>query len=293
MSQIIDGKKIAVAIKEEIAADVAQMKSKGLKLPHLAAILVGNDGASETYVASKEKACQQVGFTSTLIRYPASLTEQELMGKIIEINNDPDIDGLIVQLPLPKHISEQKVTQAIDAKKDVDGFHAINLGRMMQRLPAFISATPYGITLLLEKYKIPTEGKHCVVLGRSNIVGLPMSILMGRNSYPGNCTVTLCHSKTQHLEALTLQADILIVAIGKPEFITAAMVKPGAVVIDVGIHRIPDHSAKGYRVTGDVRYDEVAPIASYITPVPGGVGAMTIVALLKNTLQAANQRNAS
>jgi methylenetetrahydrofolate dehydrogenase (NADP+)/methenyltetrahydrofolate cyclohydrolase len=290
MSQIIDGKKIAAAIKQEIASDVAAMKSKGLKVPHLVAILVGNDGASETYVASKEKACHQVGFNSTLIRFPTTLTEMELMGKIIEINNNPDIDGLIVQLPLPKHISEQKITQAIDPAKDVDGFHAINLGRMMQRLPAFISATPYGITLLLEKYKIQTEGKHCVVLGRSNIVGLPMSILMGRNGYPGNCTVTLCHSKTQNLEALTLQADILIVAIGKPGFVTAAMVKPGAVVIDVGIHRIPDSSEKGYKVTGDVLYDEVAQVASYITPVPGGVGAMTIVALLKNTLQSAQQR---
>jgi methylenetetrahydrofolate dehydrogenase (NADP+)/methenyltetrahydrofolate cyclohydrolase len=290
MAQVIDGKKVAAEIKEEIALEVAAMKKKGLKTPHLAAILVGQDGASESYVSSKEKACDQVGFKSTLIRYPSDLTEAALLAKIEEINNNPDIDGLIVQLPLPKHINEQKITQAINPSKDVDGFHAINLGLMMQRLPAFISATPYGITLLLERYKIPTEGKHCVVLGRSNIVGMPMSILMGRNTYPGNCTVTLCHSKTQNLEAITRQADILIVAIGKPEFVKANMVKEGAVVIDVGIHRMPDDSAKGYRIIGDVSYNEVALKAGFITPVPGGVGAMTIVALLKNTLIAALNR---
>ncbi len=290
MSQIIDGRKIAEEIKLEIAAEVDQLKRLGLKVPHLAAILVGNDGASETYVASKEKACHKVGFKSTLIRYKADLTEAELLSKIYEINNDPDIDGLIVQLPLPKHINEQKITQAIIPEKDVDGFHAVNLGRMMQRLPAFISATPYGITLLLERYKIPTEGKHCVVIGRSNIVGSPMSILMGRNTYPGNSTVTLCHSKSQNLPELTRQADILIVAIGKPDFVKANMVKKGAVVIDVGIHRIASSETKtGYRITGDVQYDEVAPKASFITPVPGGVGAMTIVALLKNTLLAAKK----
>jgi methylenetetrahydrofolate dehydrogenase (NADP+)/methenyltetrahydrofolate cyclohydrolase len=290
MGQVIDGKKIAAEIKQEIALEVSSMKGKGMKVPHLAAILVGTDGASETYVASKEKACHEVGFKSTLNRYPATLTEAALLDKIKEINANSDIDGLIVQLPLPKHIDEQKVTQTIDPSKDVDGFHALNLGRMIQRLPAFISATPYGITLLLEKYKIPTEGKHCVIIGRSNIVGLPMSLLMGRNAYPGNCTVSLCHSKTKDLKAITLQADILIVALGKPEFVTADMVKPGAVVIDVGIHRIPDTSSpKGYKVTGDVLFAEVAPKAGFISPVPGGVGAMTIVALLKNTLQAAQQ----
>lgn len=290
MSQIIDGRKIAEEVKLEIATEVEEMKLRGLKVPHLAAILVGNDGASETYVAAKEKACHKVGFRSTLIRYNADMAESELLSKIHEINNDPEIDGLIVQLPLPKHINEQKITQAIVPEKDVDGFHAVNLGRMMQRLPAYISATPYGITLLLERYKIPTEGKHCVVLGRSNIVGAPMSILMARNTYPGNSTVTLCHSKTQNLKALTLQADILIVAIGKPDFVKADMVKDGAVVIDVGIHRIASLEAKaGYTITGDVKYDEVAPKASFITPVPGGVGAMTIVALLKNTLLAAKK----
>lgn len=279
---------MAEAIKEEIAYEVESLRNSGKKVPHLAAILVGNDPASETYVAAKERACKKVGFGSTIFRFPSETTEAELLNKIAEINEDPVVDGFIVQLPLPKHINEQHIIQAIDPQKDVDGFHPINLGKMMLKLPSYISATPYGILMLLERYSIPTEGKHCVVVGRSNIVGSPMSILMARNSYPGNCTVTLCHSKTNDLPAITRQADILIVAIGKAEFITASMVKPGAVVIDVGIHRVPSNETKtGYKITGDVKFDEVAPVASFITPVPGGVGAMTIVGLLKNTLQAA------
>ena len=254
------------------------------------AILVGNDGGSETYVASKMKNCEKVGFQSSLIRYNNDVTEEELLQKIHEINGDAGIDGLIVQLPLPKHIDPEKVTEAIDHRKDVDGFHPVNLGRMMRNLPCFIPATPYGILLLLQAYGIDTVGKHCVVVGRSNIVGSPMSILMARNANPGNCTVTLTHSKTSNLKELALQADIIIAAIGKKNFVTADMVKPGAIIIDVGINRETSETTKsGYKLYGDVDFENVAPLASWITPVPGGVGLMTIVGLLKNTLASAKK----
>lgn len=287
---IIDGRKISEQIQGEIAAEVAGIRSAGGKIPHLAAVLVGNDGASETYINGKVKACEKAGFRSTLVKYPATISEKELLDKINELNNDKEIDGFIVQLPLPKHISEQKVVESIDAKKDVDGFHPENIGRMVLNLPAYLPATPYGIIQLLERYKIETGGKHCVVIGRSHIVGSPMSILMARNSNPGNCTVTLCHSQTQNLKEQTLKADILIVALGKPGFLTADMVKQGAVVIDVGITRVKSDQAKsGFRLLGDVKYDEVAPKCSYITPVPGGVGPMTITSLLMNTLKASKK----
>ena len=291
MTTLIDGKKTAQDIKNEIAARVAEIKQAGGKQPHLAAILVGEDGASQTYVGAKVKACEEVGFTSTLVRLAAEVSEEELLRTVEEINHNADIDGLIVQLPLPKHISVDKVTNCIRPEKDVDGFTPANVGRMTLNWPAYVAATPYGIVELLKRYQIETSGKHCVVIGRSHIVGSPMSILMARNGYPGNATVTLTHSRTENLAAICKTADILIVAIGKPEFVTADMVKPGAVVIDVGIHRIVDESKKsGFRLIGDVKYDEVAPIASAITPVPGGVGPMTIAALLYNTLQSAEKK---
>lgn len=291
MSILIDGKKTAQDIKNEIAARVAEIKQEGGKQPHLAAILVGEDGASQTYVGAKVKACEEVGFTSTLVRLSAEVSEEELLSTVEEINQNADIDGLIVQLPLPKHISVDKVTNRIRPEKDVDGFTPANVGRMTLNWPAYVAATPYGIVELLKRYQIETSGKHCVVIGRSHIVGSPMSILMARNGYPGNATVTLTHSKTENLAAICQTADILIVAIGKPEFVTADMVKPGAVVIDVGIHRIADETKKtGFRLIGDVKYEEVAPLASAITPVPGGVGPMTIAALLYNTLQSAEKK---
>ena len=291
MSTLIDGKKTAQDIKNEIAARVSEIKQEGGKQPHLAAILVGEDGASQTYVGAKVKACEEVGFTSTLVRLPADVSEEELLRTVEDINQNPDIDGLIVQLPLPAHISVDKVTNRIRPEKDVDGFTPANVGRMTLNWPAYVAATPYGIVELLKRYQIETSGKHCVVIGRSHIVGSPMSILMARNGYPGNATVTLTHSRTKDLAAICRTADILIVAIGKPEFVTADMVKPGAVVIDVGIHRIADETKKtGFRLIGDVKYDEVAPIASAITPVPGGVGPMTIAALLYNTLQSAEKK---
>jgi methylenetetrahydrofolate dehydrogenase (NADP+) / methenyltetrahydrofolate cyclohydrolase len=291
MTTLIDGKKTAQDIKNEIAARVAEIKQAGGKQPHLAAILVGEDGASQTYVGAKVKACEEVGFTSTLVRLAAEVSEEELLRTVEEINQNLDIDGLIVQLPLPKHISVDKVTNCIRPEKDVDGFTPANVGRMTLNWPAYVAATPYGIVELLKRYQIETSGKHCVVIGRSHIVGSPMSILMARNGYPGNATVTLTHSRTENLAAICKTADILIVAIGKPEFVTADMVKPGTVVIDVGIHRIADESKKsGFRLIGDVKYDEVAPLASAITPVPGGVGPMTIAALLYNTLQSAEKK---
>lgn len=291
MPQIIDGKLTSEQIKTEIAARVAEIKAKGGKVPHLAAILVGNDGASQTYVGAKVKACEQVGFQSTLVRLDAAVSEAELLQVVEDINTNPEIDGLIVQLPLPKHISVQKVTDKIKPEKDVDGFTPANVGRMTLGWPAYVAATPYGIIELLKRYKVETAGKHCVVIGRSHIVGSPMSILMARNEYPGNCTVTLTHSRTQNLPEITKTADILIVAIGKPEFVTADMVKEGAVVIDVGIHRVDDASKKsGFKLLGDVKFDEVAAKASAITPVPGGVGPMTIASLLYNTLLAAERK---
>lgn len=285
---LLDGKKTAEEYKIQIAADVAALKQQGKKTPHLAVILAGHDGASETYVGNKIKTCKELGFDATLIRFDNSVSEKELLDKIIEINNNSEIDGLIVQSPLPEHISHQKVNETISPTKDVDGFHSINAGRLQQNLPCFIAATPKGIIMLLEKYKIETAGKNCVVIGRSNIVGMPMSLLMSRNAYPGNCTVTICHSKTKDIAAISKEADILIAAIGKPEFVKADMVKQNAVVIDVGITRVPSSETKsGYKIKGDVKFDEVAPKCSYITPVPGGVGPMTIIGLLQNTLLAA------
>lgn len=285
--QLLDGKKLSEEILAEIALEVGKMKANGHKIPHLAAILVGNDGASETYVASKVRNCEKVGFNSTLIRFDATISQAELLSKIEELNQSEDIDGFIVQLPLPKHIDENVVTLAIHPSKDVDGFHPENIGRMTLGLPTFLPATPNGVMEMLKRYNIETEGKNCVVLGRSNIVGTPMSILMSRAANPGNATVTICHSKTKNLKSITQVADILIVAIGKPEFVTADMVKQGAVVIDVGIHRLADETKKsGFKLVGDVKFDEVAPLASYITPVPGGVGLMTICSLLQNTLLA-------
>jgi methylenetetrahydrofolate dehydrogenase (NADP+)/methenyltetrahydrofolate cyclohydrolase len=291
MTTIIDGKKISLQIQEEIRLEVNAIKINGGKIPHLAAILVGNDGASETYVGGKVKACENIGFKSTLVRLPDATTEKELLAKISELNNDADIDGYIVQLPLPKRINEQKIIEAVDPRKDVDGFHPQSVGRMALNLSTYLPATPYGIMQLLERYKIETSGKHCVVIGRSHIVGSPMSILMARNTTPGNCTVTMCHSRTQNLKEFTLKADILIVALGKPEFLTADMVKDGVVVIDVGITRVPsDKTKSGFKLVGDVKYDEVAAKASYITPVPGGVGPMTIASLLMNTLKASRRQ---
>ncbi len=289
--KIISGIEVSDKIKNDIAQEVEAIKLRGGKVPHLAAVLVGNDGASQTYVNAKVKACEKVGFGSSLVQLPETISEVELLNEIDKLNNNNDIDGFIVQLPLPKHINEQKVTEAISPLKDVDGFHPVSLGKMVLNLPSFLPATPYGIVEMLRHYNIPTEGKHCVVIGRSNIVGSPMSILMARNTYPGNCTVTLTHSKTQNLAEITKQADILIVAIGKPEFLTANMVKDGATVIDVGIHRIEDASKKsGFRLIGDVKFDEVAPKCAFISPVPGGVGPMTIASLLKNTLLAVSNQ---
>ena len=285
---LLDGKATASALKKELGTEAALLKIEKGRRPHLAAILVGNSGASETYIASKVKTCEEIGFDSTLIRFDSQIPEKELLDKIRVINDDETIDGLIVQMPLPLHISVQKVTETISPAKDVDGFHPLNTGRMVQNLPCYIAATPKGILLLLEKYGIETAGKHCVILGRSNIVGTPMSVLMSRNCYPGNSTVTLCHSRTKNLTGHLQQADILIAALGNPEFIKGSMVKEGAVVIDVGITRIADTNAKkGYRIKGDVKFDEVAPKCSYITPVPGGVGPMTIIGLMQNTLLAA------
>ena len=287
---LIDGKKISLDIQAEIAIEVKALVTSGKKQPHLAAILVGDDPASQTYVKNKVKACENVGFKSTLIRFDADISEQKLLLKLEELNNDDDLDGYIVQLPLPRHISEQKIIEGIKPSKDVDGFHPINVGRMALNLPTYISATPFGIIQLLERYQIPTDGKHCVVIGRSHIVGSPMSILMAKNANGGNCTVTLCHSHTKNLKEHTLNADIIIAAIGKPNFVTADMVKDGAVIIDVGINRINDASLpKGFKLVGDVKFDEVSLKASYITPVPGGVGPMTIASLLKNTLIAAKK----
>lgn len=287
MTQLLDGKATAQAIKEEIAAEVRANLEKGLRAPHLAAILVGENGASVTYVANKEKNCHEVGFTSSVYRYPETITEEELLKSIEFLNNDPDVDGYIVQLPLPKHINEKKVISAISPEKDVDGFTDVNLGRMVLNEDCFIPATPMGVVTLLQRSNIETVGKHCVVVGRSNIVGTPMFNLMCRNTSWANCTVTCCHSRTKDLASFTRQADILIVAIGKPEFITADMVKDGVAIIDVGIHRIPDETKKsGYRIIGDVKHSEVDPKCSYVTPVPGGVGPLTIISLLQNTFKA-------
>ncbi len=286
--QLLDGKFLSAQIKLEIAAEVAQIRNQGGKIPHLVAILVGNKGASETYVASKMKNCEEVGMHSTLFRFDLSVSEEELLDKVREVNENPDMDGLIVQLPLPDHISADKVMETINPAKDVDGFHPINIGRMAKGLPAYISATPQGVLEMIKRYDIKTAGKHCVVVGRSQIVGLPMSILMQRNTYPGNCTVTITHSRTQNLAEICRSADILVAALGKPEFVTADMVKQGAVVIDVGLERVPDASKKsGFSLKGDVKFDEVAPKTSFITPVPGGVGLMTICSLMQNTLKAA------
>ncbi|MGL5317744.1 MAG: bifunctional methylenetetrahydrofolate dehydrogenase/methenyltetrahydrofolate cyclohydrolase FolD [Bacteroidales bacterium] len=285
--KLIDGKAIADQIKLEIAEEVKQITGNGGKRPHLAAILVGNDGGSETYVAHKVKACEQVGFKSTLIRMDSSATEDELLQKVAELNADTDIDGFIVQLPLPRHINEQNIIEAIDYRKDVDGFHPINVGRMSIGLPCFVSATPAGIIELLKRYEIETAGKHCVVLGRSNIVGKPVAGLMTQKGYPGNATVTICHSYSKDLVEQCQSADIIIAALGSPEFLKAEMVKEGAVVIDVGTTRVPSTETKsGFKLTGDVKFDEVAPKCAYITPVPGGVGPMTIVSLMRNTLLA-------
>lgn len=288
--KLIDGKKIATEIKQEIAQEVNSIISAGGKKPHLAAILVGNDGGSETYVSHKVKACEEVGFKSTLIRLNETINEEELLKKVADLNNDKDIDGFIVQLPLPGHISEQKVIEAIDPGKDVDGFHPVNVGRMVIGLPAFVSATPAGIMILLERYNIKTAGQNCVIVGRSNIVGRPLSVLLSQKSAYANATVTVCHSRTKNLKEICAGADILIAALGSPEFLTADMVGNGAVVIDVGTTRVKSSETKsGWKLKGDVKFDEVAPKCSYITPVPGGVGPMTIVSLLKNTLLAAKK----
>lgn len=289
--QLIDGKATAAVIKQEIAGQVEQIVNAGGRRPHLVAVLVGHDGGSETYVANKVKACEVCGFKSTLVRYEDDVTEAELLAKIAELNADDDVDGMIVQLPLPKHISEQKIIEAIDYRKDVDGFHPVNVGRLAAGLPTFISATPRGIMELLHRYNIETSGKKCVILGRSNIVGKPMAQLMMQKCY-GDATVTVCHSHSKDLKDECRRADIIIAAIGRPDFVTADMVKPGAVVIDVGTTRVPDATKKkGFRLNGDVKFDEVAPLCSYITPVPGGVGPMTICSLMQNTLLAAQQRN--
>ncbi|MBN8674826.1 MAG: bifunctional methylenetetrahydrofolate dehydrogenase/methenyltetrahydrofolate cyclohydrolase FolD [Chitinophagales bacterium] len=290
--QILDGKKASQAIRDELKIEVAQLAIEGKKVPHLAAILVGTNGASETYVAAKVKACEEVGFKSTLIRMEEEITENKLLETIEGLNNDPDVDGILVQLPLPKHITEQKVIDTIEPDKDVDGFHPVNVGKMVQGLPTFIPATPHGIMLLLEHYKIDTKGKHAVVIGRSNIVGRPMSVLLSGNTIPGNCTVTICHSQTKDLKAFCLQADIIVAALGRPEFVTADMVKEGAIVIDVGITRVEDSTRKsGFKLKGDVQFESVAPKSSWITPVPGGVGPMTIAALMKNTFRSCLLKN--
>ena len=287
MVNLIDGKAISEQIKQEIAAEVAERVARGEKRPHLAAILVGHDGGSETYVANKVKACEVCGFTSSLIRFESDVTEETLLAEIARLNQDEDVDGFIVQLPLPRHIHEQRIIEAIDYRKDVDGFHPINVGRLAIGLPCFVSATPNGILQLLKRYNIETSGKKCVILGRSNIVGKPMATLMMQKAYPGDATVTVCHSRSKDLVKECREADILIAAMGQPNFVTADMVKEGAVVIDVGTTRVPDATRKsGFKLTGDVKFDEVAPKCSYITPVPGGVGPMTIVSLMMNTLLA-------
>jgi methylenetetrahydrofolate dehydrogenase (NADP+)/methenyltetrahydrofolate cyclohydrolase len=280
---LIDGKKTSEILQAEIADEVIAIRNKGGKIPHLAAVLVGHDGGSETYVAAKVKACERVGFKSTLIRFDENVSEEELLNCVSQLNNDADLDGFIVQLPLPRHISEEKVVEAINPHKDVDGFHAVNVGRMVAGMPAFISATPFGIMELIKRYKIETSGKNCVVIGRSNIVGRPMSILLSQKGI--DCTVTLCHSRTKNLKAICAQADIIVAALGMAEFLTGDMVKEGAVVIDVGITRVKsDNTRSGWKLLGDVKFDDVAPKCSFITPVPGGVGPMTIASLLYNTL---------
>ncbi len=290
--KILDGKLAAQAVKEKLKIAVEKLKAEGKKVPHLAAILIGDNGASATYVAAKVKACEETGFISTLLRFDTSITATQLLEKITELNKNSDIDGILVQLPLPAHIAEEEVIKAIDPAKDVDGFHPVNLGKMVQGQSGFIPATPYGIMLLLEHYQIETTGKNAVVIGRSNIVGRPMSILLSGNTPQGNCTVTLCHSRTKELETHCKQADIIVAALGKPEFLQANMIKKGAVVIDVGITRVNDNTKKsGFRLLGDVHFESVAPLCSWITPVPGGVGPMTIAALLKNTFQACQQRH--
>ena len=290
MYQILDGRKISAEIKQEIAREVVEMEKKTGRRPHLSAILVGHDGGSEAYMASKVKSCEEVGFDSSLIRFDSDVTEERLLQEIDRLNNDAGVDGFIIQLPLPKHIDEQKVIERIDYRKDVDGFHPINVGRMSIGLPCFVSATPQGIVELLRRYAIPTRGKHCVVLGRSNIVGKPIAQLLMQKGEPRDCTVTVCHSRTPNIKEVCLSADIIIAALGSPEFVTADMVKKGAVLVDVGTTRVPDATKKsGARLTGDVKFDEVAPLCSYITPVPGGVGPMTIVSLMMNTLKAAKK----
>jgi len=288
---LIDGKKTSAEIKEEIKKDVAEMIDNDIAAPHLAAVLVGADPASQTYVAAKEKACQAVGITSTIYRYTENTTEKELLEVVNFLNNDPELDGFIVQLPLPKHIEEQKIIEAINPDKDVDGFHPMNVGKMALGLDCYLPATPNGIMEMLKRYNIPTSGKNCVVIGRSHIVGSPMSILMSQKAEPGNATVTLCHSRTENLKEIVAQADIVIAAIGSPHFVTADMVKEGATVIDVGIHRVKsDKTKSGFRLIGDVDFDEVSKKAAHITPVPGGVGPMTIASLLLNTLKSAKQK---
>lgn len=290
--QILDGQLVSQAIKDELKLKVAQLIVEGKKLPHLAAVLVGNNGASETYVGAKVKTCSEIGYKSTLLRLPEDISENKLLGEIEKLNNDIDIDGILVQLPLPKHISDEKVINAIHPSKDVDGFHPVNVGRMVQGLPSFTPATPYGIMLLLQHYKIDTKGMHAVVIGRSNIVGRPMSILLSNNTNPGNCTVTLTHSHTRNLTDFTREADLLVAALGKPEFVTADMIKEGAIIIDVGITRVADATRKsGFALKGDVHFASVAPKSSYITPVPKGVGPMTIAALMKNTFRACEENN--
>lgn len=285
--QLIDGKKVSAEVLEGVKVEVEKLRAAGKKQPHLAAVLVGNDGGSETYVASKMKTCEAVGFKSSLIRHTADISEAELLKTVAQLNNDTDVDGFIVQLPLPKHINEATIIEAINPKKDVDGFHPVNVGKMVLGLECFVSATPNGIMQLLKSYNIETSGKHCVVIGRSNIVGSPMSILLAKNNNNANCTVTLCHSRTKDLAEHTRRADIIVCALGKPEFLKADMVKEGAVVIDVGTTRVPSSETKsGFKLKGDVKFDEVAPKCSYITPVPGGVGPMTIASLISNTLKA-------
>lgn len=285
---IIDGKEVAAAMRREIATEVEAMVAEGKPAPHLVAILVGNDGASQTYVAHKEKCCHECGFTSTVVRMPEETTEEELLARISELNNDPKVDGFIVQLPLPRHISEQKVIEAIDPRKDVDGFHPVNTGRMISGLPSYLPATPDGILSLLKYYNVPTAGRSCAVIGRSNIVGRPIANLLSQKGW--DCTVTICHSRTPNLKKVVAEADIVIAALGKAEFVTADMVKEGATVIDVGITRVPsDKTKSGWKLLGDVKYDEVAPKCDFITPVPGGVGPMTIISLMRNTLKAAKK----
>jgi len=290
--EILDGKIVSQSVKDELKAEVNQLIKNNKRLPHLAAILVGNNGASETYVASKAKNCEEIGFNSSLFRLNEDITEAELINAVIKLNADESVDGILVQLPLPKHIDEQKIINLIDPSKDVDGFTPVSIGKMVLGLPSFIPATPYGIMLMLEHYNIETSGKHAVVIGRSNIVGRPISILLNQNNKYGDCTVTVCHSRTKNMKEICLQADIIVAALGKPNFLTADMVKENAVVIDVGITRVADASKKsGFAIKGDVDFENVAPKCSYITPVPGGVGLMTIAALLKNTFNAYQQRN--